>query len=679
MTEILSAYPITHAGLAPFQHPRLSVETNAQTAVRYLRFLRPARLERLELPYSVYGRWVPDVPTHPAHLLVSTLDPVTNQWKLVREVDLPLDSRILGEGLSQEMSVLEMNAHFQKVLASPPRVIEMGGLVSDHLRVECDREHPVWPNHGECNGGPYNVPFGILDPLKVYGEWVDGSSHEPVYTPGLKRGEYSPAAPDGMQVYERLGVLFYEGPRLKVGFSLRRPLLMHLGWDDVGDGLAGTNRLGISQANWQHPVGLIGGLSGPLLRGLREEYGAQLWTGELSVQGNQVSYRGLRCGVAGLELEAIFTIESDRLVFELHQRCERPVAVLEWEAWRFLWDLRAGMTAAAAQPTLLPGRNGEVRFPLLWASDGGGCLGMRLIDGDPQETRFQVESYRNAFCVTGGVVLAPRPEPGDCLVIPAGEHRAVLELAVTNLEPETGQSEFPAVFKRHWSSVFSCFRPEYGGFSNHAAAVNCHVNQHGPLEITAHTRKHPSGTGSAWPDGIYHRARLLRWWRLRLLSQPVPGFRPDIDLSGGSHLPGGRGHCLATTDRARADRGNRAYGRDNRRGRVGGVPGFVWEQRFVPLEHECHGRRWFWAYRRVCECVQLSCLAQRGRAAERTGQARPGGALPGAGYRHPAGISSSANQSTDRLDRRVAQPGWNAARLCLFMDQRSSNRLWFVG
>jgi len=46
----------------------------------------------------------------------------------------------------------------------------------------------------------------------------------------------------------------------------------------------------------------------------------------------------------------------------------------------------------------------------------------------------------------------------------------------------------PAVLRRYWSSAYSCFRPEYGGFSNHAAAVNCHVNQHGPLEIAAHNR-----------------------------------------------------------------------------------------------------------------------------------------------------------------------------------------------
>lgn len=31
--------------------------------------------------------------------------------------------------------------------------------------------------------------------------------------------------------------------------------------------------------------------------------------------------------------------------------------------------------------------------------------------------------------------------------------------------------------RRAWGSVFTAFRPEYGGFSNNAASVNCHVNQ----------------------------------------------------------------------------------------------------------------------------------------------------------------------------------------------------------
>ncbi|MFH1741909.1 MAG: twin-arginine translocation signal domain-containing protein, partial [bacterium] len=192
----LKDYPITHGVIKPVMHPRLGVEMNGQSAVRYLRFMRPARIDRLELGRIVYGRWIPKVPAHPAHVIVSKLKPGTCDWEIVREVDFPPDRAIQGEGLSQEMSVEEMDAHFDKVLAKPPHSIELGGLTTDHLRVECDREHPYWPNHGECNGGPFNVPFGALNNLRAIGE-LTGEAQQPVYNPILKVGEFRPQAPDG--------------------------------------------------------------------------------------------------------------------------------------------------------------------------------------------------------------------------------------------------------------------------------------------------------------------------------------------------------------------------------------------------------------------------------------------------------------------------------------------------
>ena len=104
----LRDYPITQGGIRRIQHPRLAVDINTQTCVRYLRFMRMVRIERLELPHSVYGRWVPNVPTHPAHLILSTLDPITFNWVTVKEVNLPYDPRTAGEGLSQSMSMPEM-------------------------------------------------------------------------------------------------------------------------------------------------------------------------------------------------------------------------------------------------------------------------------------------------------------------------------------------------------------------------------------------------------------------------------------------------------------------------------------------------------------------------------------------------------------------------------------------
>ncbi len=42
------------------------------------------------------GRLVPDVPTHPAHLTISRLDPVTGTWRTLQDVNLPANAVIGG-------------------------------------------------------------------------------------------------------------------------------------------------------------------------------------------------------------------------------------------------------------------------------------------------------------------------------------------------------------------------------------------------------------------------------------------------------------------------------------------------------------------------------------------------------------------------------------------------------
>jgi len=75
MPEKLIHYPLTHGGIRKLVHPRLKTEIDNQTSVKCLRFIQPVKIHYLELPRSINGRWAPGVPTHPAHLLISPLDP----------------------------------------------------------------------------------------------------------------------------------------------------------------------------------------------------------------------------------------------------------------------------------------------------------------------------------------------------------------------------------------------------------------------------------------------------------------------------------------------------------------------------------------------------------------------------------------------------------------------------
>jgi len=476
--------PLTHFAIT---HAHQGSQPAARSAVRYLRFLREATLERLELTPCIAGRWAPAVPTHPAHLIISSLE--GDRWRLIREAELPPDPRIAGSGLSPEDDPRAVEEHFRSIMASlQPHLVRLGGARVTALRVECNREHPVWPSHGECNGNPLGVPFSILDTLRAFGQ----ASAEPLpsaaWNPLLVREEIAPRAPRGMRVRTVGAMVLFQGGHLSAGFSLRRPVLVHLGWDNEG-GQAARNRLATRRVGFRD---LIRGVSGPLLVGFAGDYGSHRWTGTVEVRGNRVAYRGLRAG-PDITVDAVFTVEPRRLHLALSQHATRPMAVIEAEAWRFAFSSAKGMTGVAAVPSGLPGRAGDAQLPAFLAGDGTGALGLRVLDG--AAARLQAESYRATGEVTAGLVLCDRPAEGEPLTVPAGARSAALELTVTAFEPlaAPGARRPGPGLRRHWSSLFSCFRPELGGFSNNAVSVHCNQNQHTPIDLAVFTRTPADG------------------------------------------------------------------------------------------------------------------------------------------------------------------------------------------
>ncbi|MEI6971814.1 MAG: hypothetical protein WCL44_09895 [bacterium] len=481
---VLQDYSVHHAGRRLIMHPELEREIHAQTAVRYLRFLRPVRVARLELPPPRYGRWVPNVPTHPAHVTVSVLDRAANRWKVIADVELPPNPKCAGEGLSQEMRIEELEDHFRKTMAEQvPHRIELGGIETDLLRVECDREHPVWPNHGECNGGPYNVPFGILNDLSAVGEDL-GTVTAPPYRRKMNRGTFAPAAPAGMMLDTRnpLEVVF-RGDRLAVGFSLIRPMLTRLDWNHFGDRPPAGNRLFFRGSYGSDDT--LGGQNGPSYITPAGNFVPQNMTGAVEVIGNQVRYLGIVTG-AGVTVNAVFTVTADALTVALEQEAEADLPVIEGEAWRLLWNMRAGLTSVAAMPQDRAGRNGFVELPALIAADSGGCLAVRRLEGNGS---FHAESYRFSEARSTGFVFAVADTSDTPLVIPRGRQRAVFELRPCALLPVPAAKEAALTegLRKCWTAGFSAFRPEFGGFSNNAISTNCHVNQNTAFDFAAFT------------------------------------------------------------------------------------------------------------------------------------------------------------------------------------------------
>lgn len=497
-TKALEANCISHGLIRPVRHPEFDVEVNGQSVVRYLRFGQSVAVDRLELKPACSPRFVPTVTTHPAHVTVSVPDLASGAWRVIKDVQLPPVPVIAGEGLRQDMAIEEM----ERLLAAGRDVthqIDLGGLQTSVLRVECDREHPVWPNHGEMNGVPFSVPFATLDSLVAMGTPPAARSPLPAYVPPLQKGVIRPEAPVGMTVENLPWMVVFRGPRLSVGFSLRRPQLMHLGWDGTASGQSNDNRISTGRT----VSGLYTGPNGPVLRTFGGDFGANVWPGKVEVDGNRVTYSALDCW-QGVQLDASFTVSADAIEVEFTQRAPHPVPAIELEAWRMNFNCAHAMTAAAGVPTLHPGRNGEVELPMFWAGDGNGCLRCEKLDGDAY---LQVESYRRYNQVVGGIVLADRPGLDGLLLVPAGTRTSRWRWSVTAFEPEAAPgAKLSGAMRKHWGSIYSCFRPEYGGFSNNAVSVNCHVTQCAQTEIVAMTRRPERG-----PDPLtMHRFTIER-------------------------------------------------------------------------------------------------------------------------------------------------------------------------
>ena len=139
--RVLPAYGTSHGWVRRVHHPALGCEINGQSVVRYLSFGRLVRVDALELRPVVAGRWVPNVPTHPAHVTIAAPDAAGGGWRVLKDVELPRNPRISCEGLFQGMSIEEMEHTLSEGLGQIHR-IELDGVSTEVLRVECDREHP---------------------------------------------------------------------------------------------------------------------------------------------------------------------------------------------------------------------------------------------------------------------------------------------------------------------------------------------------------------------------------------------------------------------------------------------------------------------------------------------------------------------------------------------------------
>ena len=532
----LESFLVRHAGRRQVRHPELGVEVQAQTAVAYLRFPSGAAIDAIEVPTVAgpeAGRWVPAVPAHPAHLIISTLDEESAAWRVVREVDLPVNPAFAGEGLTPETPMSEMEEFFKKaVAAQAPHRIELEGIRTRCLKIECDREHPVWPNHGECNGGAFNVPFATLAKIRAFGQ--ADAAPVPDYRPKLRRGRFAPVAPEGMSIDLKNPLeIVFRGSRLSVGFSLTRPMLTRLDWDFFGSRAPTANRL-VFRGSFGGNTSAAGGQNGPSYRTAAGDFFPHNMSGTVEVEGATLRYRDIDVG-GGVRVDARFAVSADSIRVELVQHAERPLPAIEGFAWQLLWNMRGGLTGVAGLPAEFDGRNGFVELPALITADTGGCLCVRSLEGDG---RFHTESHRYLEIRSTSFFLGQREASQNPALIPAGTHRAVFELSLSALAPRDAKPDGrdDTGVRRAWGAGFSAFRPELGGFSNNAISTHCHVNQYIAFDFAAFTRRPDNG-----PDPL----DLVKFSLGRaLLDGGGYGYHRDLYLDSDPILVSGAGRVL---------------------------------------------------------------------------------------------------------------------------------------
>ncbi|MCL2700653.1 MAG: hypothetical protein FWE88_03040 [Phycisphaerae bacterium] len=403
-----------------------------------------------------------------------------------------------------------------------PHQLPLPGPESGRLfRLVCDDEYPVGPSHGEFWASQRVVPFDTLNKVDFLGTMRP--AYEPPYQPPLTpAGVGKPAAP-GMQARVEGAQVFYESPHFAIAFSLRRPMVTALGWDDRG--LGNTASLTTKNTIWDFGSGSGSSryhgdlLSGPSLRVVEDDYSAMAMGGQVRVEGNRVVYTDISGSRPGMKLDLCFTVNEKGVDIDITRHVDRTIVAADMDDFRFCWDICTTLTGVLGMPRFATGRCGLVSLPAMLNAPGRGTV---LVSGT--NARLKVDSWRNRNIAWAGILLDGATEdPHGLFTIPPGTYKANLSFAVTPLLPKLApgktERDIPAGMRRAFASAYT-FRAEFGGYSNNNVSCNCHLSQYPPADM-AHLADTPAGMPTT--------ADLLRY-TIQMALTGGPGYGDVRDL-----------------------------------------------------------------------------------------------------------------------------------------------------
>lgn len=454
-------------------------------AVRYYNFRRTVEVGLVRI-FPVPVRWAPVEPGQPSHIEIAYFNREEGRWITAADVKLPMYTD------------------------NKPHEIKLVNLKTDNMRIICDKEHPVPPSHGEMCENPDMVPFRVLDKVEFLGYKGSSAEIEPIYNPPLVKGEILPSPVKGMKVKSETQQVTYESPYFSVSFSLRRPIITHIGWDDMGSGLSRDNLSTVKAITVESDS-----FCGPFLRTLDQSVNPQFWTGEVEVRGNKVIYKGLKA-IDNYSLDITFEVNERGMKMHLVKNCTEDFAALEEDDWRFTWDAHKCITGTLAMPVKGNARTGSVTLPAMWNAPGHGTVNVRYISGCP-DISMQVDSFRERGISWAGISIGTRMDKYGTPINKKGRYEVFLDIETKPLAPairnDCPKDRITAGILRNWSDIFT-FRPELGGYSNNSISCNCHLSQYHVADMLPFT---------AVPEGCPSVAGLMRY-TIELALKGGPGY-----------------------------------------------------------------------------------------------------------------------------------------------------------
>lgn len=462
-------------------------------SIRYFSFGTSAIIQKI-IVNALVLRWSPEVYGEPAHFIVQAYDETLDDFVTIKELDTPKYSK---------------DRMFHE--------IELTDVKTSCLRLICDKEHEVTHSHGEQWANPDIVPFGILNSVKILGKKT-GPSTEPIYNPPLLKKDIKPGGIENVRIKKTSHMVSYESSFFKAAFSLRRPIITHLGWDDMGEDRCQQNLLP-NDSVWIRPD--VNSICGPYIKDFTNETKAQFFTGSVCVLDDYIEYSDIRMN-ENFALTVRFTIYEKGMKVTLKKYCHQDYTAIEADDWRFVFDAKTAVTSFMAIPDINNTRTGIIKTPFVLNAPSFGTIVVSKDDGF-DDTTIQVDSFRAQTLIWGGAVIGAYHDNYGFMHFKKGIYTASFSMTCEQCLPYIKENlkaqDISKGVLRNFSSGLG-FRPELAGFSNNAISCNCHLAQYGQADLCVYAQPFSNGIDP----------NLLMEFTLELSLRGGPGYGDNRDM-----------------------------------------------------------------------------------------------------------------------------------------------------